>query len=289
MMKSYDIDGLREFAFDLLKARDISKLVKKQIVTKRGHKMTVYVRPGKKLDGGTTARKDDAPLDKETWEKERKIAYRKLDAMRDALNAMKPGAEGRDAIKQKATELSASMSRNGFFSTYDDYANNFQKRQWIKNRSAKPSAPAPVEPKPKKSKKEKIYQLKPEDLKPIDEKKGRKPKAVTVRNLSTGETQTFSGITPEQAVVAAHEASQGRKNTSDYDKKLGDVKRGSFTVSMGDWAALKKKPTKKQLAELKKKSKAKNGKIRRLKPSDLTPIEVAKAKNDPVNYMGIKI
>ncbi|HNR90682.1 MAG TPA: hypothetical protein PKM65_20265 [Spirochaetota bacterium] len=35
---------------DLLKAKDISKLVKKQITTKRGHRMTVWVKPDKKVD-----------------------------------------------------------------------------------------------------------------------------------------------------------------------------------------------------------------------------------------------
>lgn len=178
MMTKAHIEGLRDFAFSLLKARDISKLVKKQIVTKRGHKMTVYVKPGKKDD--SPDRKKDELLDKETWEAEKKKSYQKLDAMRDALNSMKPGAEGREAIKQKATELSASMSRHGFFSTYDDYANNFQKRQWIRNRAAS-AAPEPAPTKPKKAKKpkkEKIYQLKPEDLKPVgEEKKGKKSKS----------------------------------------------------------------------------------------------------------------
>jgi hypothetical protein len=71
--------------------------------------------------------------------------------------------------------------------------------------------------------------------------KDQAKKSITVHNLSTGEKREYQGITPHEAVVAAHESSQGRNNTWEYKDKLGNVQEGEHSVAMGDWAALKDK------------------------------------------------
>lgn len=60
---------------------------------------------------------------------------------------------------------------------------------------------------------------------------------VTVHHLGCDEEQTFVGITPEQAVVAAHEQSRGNWNTESYAALLPRVQKGKVSVSLGDFAA----------------------------------------------------
>lgn len=61
---------------------------------------------------------------------------------------------------------------------------------------------------------------------------------VTVVNLSTGAERVYMGLTPAQAVVAAHEqADRGNFNTWNYDWTKAKVSDSRETVACGDWTA----------------------------------------------------
>lgn len=63
------------------------------------------------------------------------------------------------------------------------------------------------------------------------------PRVVTVRNLATGEQQTFT-CTPEQAVVATYAQERGDYATWEYEERYASVAQvGQRHVSAGDWSA----------------------------------------------------
>lgn len=67
--------------------------------------------------------------------------------------------------------------------------------------------------------------------------------SVLVVNLLTDEEQTYMGITPVQAVVAAYAHEHGCNNTWEYDRLADEYHRkhilggGHKTVWCGNWAA----------------------------------------------------
>lgn len=62
---------------------------------------------------------------------------------------------------------------------------------------------------------------------------------VTVLKLGTGEEQVYCGISPKEAVIAAHAQSRNDWNAWDYAERYGElVVYGKRTVSCGDFCAL---------------------------------------------------
>jgi hypothetical protein len=64
---------------------------------------------------------------------------------------------------------------------------------------------------------------------------------VIVHDLSRiSDYQTYVGITPREAVIAAYAQSLGDNNTEGYERKYGKkVKEGVLGISCGDFAARK--------------------------------------------------
>lgn len=62
---------------------------------------------------------------------------------------------------------------------------------------------------------------------------------IDVLTLSTGEIQTFVGITPREAVIAAHAQANGDFNTWDYAKYEESVLESSLCVTVGNHSAFK--------------------------------------------------
>jgi hypothetical protein len=60
---------------------------------------------------------------------------------------------------------------------------------------------------------------------------------VTVTNMSTEETQTFIGISPQEAVKIAHCQSKGNWNTWSYSNDPEPVYPGRFHWFCGNFAA----------------------------------------------------
>lgn len=61
---------------------------------------------------------------------------------------------------------------------------------------------------------------------------------VKVLDLNTGKYLIYSGITPAEAVVAAHEQSKGNFNTWSYDFTQAKVGPSGMTVLCGDFSAM---------------------------------------------------
>lgn len=61
------------------------------------------------------------------------------------------------------------------------------------------------------------------------------PQVHEVVNLRTGEKKTYVGITPSEAVIAAHAQAKGDWNTWDYGQHKYPVEFCKKTVTCGDW------------------------------------------------------
>ena len=64
--------------------------------------------------------------------------------------------------------------------------------------------------------------------------------SVEVVNLLSGDSKIYAGLTPREAVIAAHAQERGDWATWDYRKKYdARVRMGHKTVACGDWTAMR--------------------------------------------------
>lgn len=71
-----------------------------------------------------------------------------------------------------------------------------------------------------------------------------KPRAVVVYDLSSTREQTFVGVSPREAVIAAYAQSRGDYSTWEYEGRYGGlVILGNLTVACGDFCASRVDPS----------------------------------------------
>ena len=61
------------------------------------------------------------------------------------------------------------------------------------------------------------------------------PKTIEVLNLRTWDKMTYVGLSPIEAVIAAHAQSRGDWNTWNYKQYRYDIECGKGIVTCGDW------------------------------------------------------